>query len=131
MGILQHEGAIRKVIIFVKWFHIWFKLPIKSINKLVNTKESQVSWTLKLILFLFTIFLSSNSPAFAEKIIQQKKLGFSVCLKVIEDSAEKLSLVPEVTKYEETYRQAEFVLSDGILIIRCDGEKGTLTVLSE
>ena len=119
MGILQHEGAIRKVIIFVKWFHIWFKLPIKSINKLVNTKESQVSWTLKLILFLFTIFLSSNSPAFAEKIIQQKKLGFSVCLKVIEDSAEKLSLVPKL----RNILQAEFVLSDGILIIRCDGKK--------
>ena len=85
----------------------------------------------KFITFSWIFYHSLITVAFGEEIIQHQEMIFSTCLTVIENSEKKLSLVAEITKKEENYRQAEFVLVDGTLIIRCDGDKGTLTVVSE
>ena len=85
----------------------------------------------KFITFFWTFYFCFISVAFGEEIIQHQEMNFSTCLTVIDNSEKKLSLVATITKKEEKYRQAEFVLVDGSLIIRCDGEKGTLTVVSD
>tara|TARA_Y100001970_G_C13586066_1_gene533196 strand:- start:37 stop:309 length:273 start_codon:yes stop_codon:yes gene_type:complete len=85
----------------------------------------------KFITFFWTFYFCFISVAFGEEIIQHQEMNFSTCLTVIENSEKKLSLVADITKKEENYTQAEFVLVDGSLIIRCDGDKGTLTVVSE
>ena len=83
------------------------------------------------ITFFWAFYCCLNTVAFGEEVIQHQEMIFSTCLTVIENSEKKLSLVADITKKEENYRQAEFVLEDGTLIIRCDGYKGTLTVVSE
>ena len=85
----------------------------------------------KFITFFWTFYCCLITVAFGEEIIQHQEMNFSTCLTVIETSEKKLSLAADITKKEENYRQAEFVLIDGTLIIRCDGDKGTLTVVSE
>ena len=71
--------------------------------------------------------LSISSSA-AEKIIQQEKISFEKCLKVITTSEDKLSIAPEITDISEKKRVAVFTLIDGTLSITCDGEKGNVTV---
>ena len=63
-----------------------------------------------------------------EKIIQQEKLSFERCLKVITTSQDKLSVAPEVTDASDKKRIAVFTLIDGTLTITCDGEVGNVTV---
>ena len=81
--------------------------------------------------FFWTFYFCVTSLAFGEEIIQRQEMNFATCLTVIENSEKRLSLAADITKEEENYRQAEFVLADGSLIIRCDGDEGTLTVVSE
>ena len=69
-----------------------------------------------------------KSVVASEKIIQEEKMSFERCLKVIEVSADKLSITPEVVSESEKKRSAIFTLSDGFLTITCDGEKGLVTV---
>ena len=85
----------------------------------------------KYITLFWTFYFCFTKLAYGEEIIQHQNMDFSKCLTVIENSELKLSLAADITKKEENYRQAEFVLIDGSLIIRCDGDKGTLTVFSE
>ena len=85
----------------------------------------------KYITLFWTFYFCFTKLAYGEEIIQHQNMDFSKCLTVIENSELKLSLAADITKKEENYRQAEFVLIDGTLIIRCDGDKGTLTVVSE
>ena len=73
------------------------------------------------------IALSSNVRA-EEIIIQQEKLSFERCLKVITTSQDKLSVAPEVTDASDKKRIAVFTLIDGILTITCDGLEGKVTV---
>ena len=63
-----------------------------------------------------------------ETIIQQEKLSFERCLKVITTSQDKLSVAPEITDVSDQKRVAVFSLVDGTLTITCDGEKGNVTV---
>ena len=63
-----------------------------------------------------------------ENIIQQGNLSFDKCLNVIEESQDKLSLAPTVKELSALKRLAVFNLNDGILIINCDGEAGTVKV---
>ena len=73
------------------------------------------------------IALSSNVRA-EEIIIQQEKLSFERCLKVITTSQDKLSVAPEVTDASDKKRIAVFTLIDGMLTITCDGLEGKVTV---
>lgn len=63
-----------------------------------------------------------------ETIIQQEKLSFERCLKVITTSQDKLSVAPEISDVSDQKRVAVFSLADGILTITCDGIEGNVTV---
>ena len=76
---------------------------------------------------LLTISFTSNAMA-AETIIQQEKISFEKCLKVITTSQGKLSVAPEVTDVSDQKRVAVFTLVDGTLTITCDGIEGKVTV---
>ena len=63
-----------------------------------------------------------------ETIIQQEKISFEKCLKVIMTSQDKLSVAPEITDVSDQKRIAVFTLVDGTLTITCDGIEGNVTV---
>ena len=63
-----------------------------------------------------------------EKIIQQEKISFEKCVKVITTSQDKLSVAPKITHASDQKRIAVFTLTDGTLTIDCDGEEGNVTV---
>ena len=63
-----------------------------------------------------------------ETIIQQEKIAFEKCLKVITTSQDKLSIAPEITDVSDQRRVAVFTLVDGMLTITCDGIDGEVTV---
>ena len=76
---------------------------------------------------LLQIFFISSALA-EETIIQQEKLSFERCLKVITTSEDKLFVAPEVTDVSDQKRVAVFTLVDGTLTITCDGIEGNVTV---
>ena len=76
---------------------------------------------------LLTTFLVSSAAA-EEKIIQQEKIPFEKCLKVIVTSQDKLSFAPEIKDSSTQKRIAVFTLVDGTLTITCDGIEGNVTV---
>ena len=79
------------------------------------------------IIFLFFSILNSPTSA-KDKIVQQQEMSFDLCLSVINTSETKLSISPEITDNAAKLRVAVFKLIDGALKIKCDGEKGVLTV---
>ena len=76
---------------------------------------------------LLSVFLMSKAAA-EETIIQQEKISFEKCLKVITTSQDKLSIAPEVKNLSDQKRVAVFSLVDGTLTILCDGVAGNVTV---
>lgn len=76
---------------------------------------------------LLPFFLISNAAA-EETVIQQEKISFKKCLKVITTSQDKLSVAPEITDVSDKKRVAVFTLVDGTLTITCNGEEGNVTV---
>ena len=76
---------------------------------------------------LMMIFPSSYVGAEAT-IIQQEKISFEKCLKVITTSQDKLSVAPKITEVSDQKRVAVFTLVDGTLTIMCDGIEGNVTV---
>ena len=78
---------------------------------------------------LFATLLCVSSITYAgENVIQEEKMSFDRCLKVISTSENKLSISPEITEKSDLKRVAVFTLSDGKLTITCDGEKNLVTV---
>ena len=73
------------------------------------------------------IFITSQVAA-EEIIIQQEKISFDNCLKVITTSQAKLSVAPEIADVSDQRRIAVFTLVDGKLTITCDGTEGNVTV---
>ena len=71
--------------------------------------------------------MTSNAQA-AEKVIQQEKISYEKCLKVIITSEDKLLIAPEIKDVSDQKRVAVFTLVDGTLTITCDGIEGNLTV---
>lgn len=76
---------------------------------------------------LLSLFLTSHALA-EETIIQQEKISFEKCLKVITISEKKLSIAPEIEQISAQKHVAVFSLIDGTLTITCDEEEGSLTV---
>ena len=76
---------------------------------------------------LLPISLMSNAMA-EEIIIQQEKISYEKCLKVIKTSEDKLSVAPEIQDASDQKRVAVFTLVDGTLTITCDGKEGNVTV---
>ena len=83
---------------------------------------------LKSALFLMLTSCLMYSAAAEEIVIQQEKISFEKCLKVITESRDKLSLVPTITHSSTQKRVAVFTLADGNLTITCDAEEGNVTV---
>lgn len=81
----------------------------------------------KVSIIVIAIFLVTNAAA-DEKIIQQEKISFAKCLNVITTSQSKLSLAPKITDVSAQMRIAVFMLVDGELTIKCDGQKNKITV---
>ena len=77
--------------------------------------------------FLISVLLISATLA-EETIIQQEKISFEKCLKVITTSEDKLSVAPKIKDLSDQKRVAIFTLVDGTLTITCDGGKGNVTV---
>ena len=78
---------------------------------------------------LFPVSLTSSAAA-EETIIQQEKISYEKCLKVIITSEGKLSVAPEITDVSDQKRVAVFTLVDGTLTITCDGIEGNVTISS-
>ena len=76
----------------------------------------------------FMMIFSSSHVGAEETIIQQEKISFEKCLKVITTSQDKLSVAPEITDVSDQKRVAVFTLVDGTLTIMCDGIEGNVTV---
>ena len=89
-----------------------------------RTKNKLLSGALFVLLPIF--FMSS--AAAEETIIQQEKLAYEKCLKVITTSQDKLLVAPEVKDVSDQKRVAVFTLVDGSLTITCDGIEGNVTV---
>lgn len=90
-------------------------------------KNKKVKVLHKAALVLSPILLMSQVVA-EEKIIQQEKISFEKCLKVITTSEDKLSVAPDIKDVSDQKRVAVFTLVDGTLTIACDGEEGNVTV---
>lgn len=91
-------------------------MKVKSFKKPVIIATSAV------MLFLSNPLLSD------EKIIQKEKMSLEKCLRVISVSEDKLLVTPEISDVSENKRIAIFSLSDGVLKITCDGDKGVVIV---
>ena len=79
------------------------------------------------VLLVLPITFTSNALA-NEKIIQQEKISFEKCLKVITTSQDKLAIAPKINDLSNQRRVAVFTLADGTLTITCDKEEGNVTV---
>ena len=76
----------------------------------------------------FMVMAVSSHVGAEETVIQQEKLSFERCLRVITTSEDKLSVAPEITDVSDQNRVAVFSLADGTLTITCDGIEGNVTV---
>ena len=92
-----------------------------------NMKELQKKSFKHAIVGIVTLLIAAHVSA-EEKIIQQEKLSFERCLKVITTSQDKLSIAPEVEDVSDQKRVAVFTLVDGTLTITCDGVESNVTV---
>ena len=94
-------------------------------NEDMNYEKNKILCGAAMLLLLISLM----SKAVAEEtIIQQEKISYEKCLKVIATSEDKLSVAPEVTDVSDQNRVAVFTLSDGTLTITCDGIEGNVTV---
>ena len=89
-------------------------------NKLI------ITCILAIILTVFSSIFSLNLAD--ESIIQEEKMSFETCIKVIDTTEEKLSVKPEIADVPGEKRIAVYTLSDGELTITCDRLKQILTV---
>ena len=89
-------------------------------KKILNVRSALV---ILLPALFFTTLISAE-----EKIIQNEKINFEKCLKVITTSQDKLTVEPEITNVSDQKRIAVFTLVDGTLTITCDGKEGNVTV---
>ena len=92
-----------------------------------NMKELQKKSFKRSVVGIVTLLIAPLVSA-EETIIQQEKLSFERCLKVIATSQDKLSIAPEVEDVSDQRRVAVFTLVDGTLTITCDGMEGNVTV---
>ena len=92
-----------------------------------NLKKIKRTSFKKSIFGIITLLIAPYVLA-EEIIIQQEKLSFERCLKVITTSQDKLSIAPEVEDVSDQKRVAVFTLVDGTLTIACDGVEGKVTV---
>ena len=87
----------------------------------------QINLLQTLAVSFLSMFMMSHAVA-EEKIIQQEKISFEKCLRVITVSENKLSVAAEIQDISDEERVALFKLTNGTLTITCDGLEGNITV---
>ena len=92
-------------------------------------KKLQKKFFQKFLTAFIAIFIIPYVAA-EETVIQQEKISFDKCLKVITTSQNKLSVAPKITDVSDQKRIAVFTLIDGTLTISCDGIENNVTVLT-
>ena len=91
----------------------------------MSNKKNKIFCGLAVV--LLPIFSTANAIA-EETVIQQEKISYEKCLRVITTSEDKLSIAPEIKDVSGQKRVAVFTLIDGTLTITCDGIEGNVTV---
>lgn len=89
--------------------------------------QTRIKLLNKAALALLSLLFMSHAVA-EEKIIQQEKISYEKCLKIITSSAKKLTLAPVIKDLTDQKRIAVFSLTDGTLKITCDGLEGNVIV---
>ena len=89
----------------------------------MESSKTKISWWSSFV--LLPVFLMSIAAA-EEIIIQQEKISFEKCLKVITTSQDNLSVAPDINDVSDQKRIAVFTLVDGTLTI--GAREGTVTV---
>jgi len=82
-------------------------------------------------LSLCSTLLTFAGMAGAEVLIKKETLSFEKCLTVIEMTSEQVAITPRLTADTPNLRIAEFDLTDGILMIRCDKKKKEVRISSK
>ena len=82
-------------------------------------------------LSLCLTLLTFAGMAGAEVLIKKEKLSFEKCLTVIEMTSEQVAITPRLTADTPNLRIAEYDLTDGILMIRCDKKKKEVRISSK
>lgn len=75
--------------------------------------------------------LTFAGMAGAEVLIKEETLSFEKCLTVIEMTSEQVAIIPRLTADTANLRIAEYDLTDGILMIRCDKKKKEVRISSK
>ena len=75
--------------------------------------------------------LTFAGMAGAEVLIKKETLSFEKCLTVIEMTSEQVAITPRLTADTANLRIAEYDLTDGILMIRCDKKKKEVRISSK
>ena len=90
-------------------------------------KEKNFKLFYTMMTALLSTFMACSAVA-DENIIQQEKMSFERCLKVIKTSEKKLSIAPEIIDKKPQTRVAMYTLIDGTLTITCKGDEGLVKV---
>lgn len=91
----------------------------------------KIFYVSKLKIFISLLIVTGGLLGAEEKIIQDEKMSFQKCLEVIDVSAEKLSITPEIEDLGNQTRSAVFSLSDGQLKIICEGKNDRVLVITK
>ena len=84
---------------------------------------------LSFILFCLLGFIFWTKYTYAEeRVLQKEEMSFDTCLVVIEESSKQLMVNPDVEEETLSIRIAKFKMSDGTLLIKCDGINNELIV---
>ena len=93
-------------------------------GKIINKQFKSAKAALAILIY----FVVCSGASAEGKIIQEEKIDFEKCLKLITTSQDKLSIAPKINDVSGKNRIAVFMLMDGTLTIECDGEEGNVTV---
>ena len=82
-------------------------------------------------LSLCSTLLTFAGMVHAEVLIKKETLSFEKCLTAIEMTSEQVAITPRLTADTPNLRIAEYDLTDGILMIRCDKKKKEVRISSK
>ena len=114
-----------------RWINLFFYLEIKGVKMFAKLIHKVKNLFFIPPSFAAMILFSGGMPeqlVAGEKIIQQEKMSFERCLKVISVSEDKLLVAADISDIAVNKRAAIFSLTDGTLTITCDGDKSQIIV---
>ena len=82
----------------------------------------------KTVFFLLIFLFGISVKADVKNVIQKEKMSFEKCIEIVKISSDKLSITPVIQNENNNLQIAEFVMTDGKLLITCDKIKNELVV---